>query len=63
MSSDTIVSTPGVAAERRALTGKQLVSHLGRKPVWVWDGASGSGTLDMGNSAAHVTLKAQPTRW
>ena len=56
--SDTIVSTAGVATERRARYGKQLVSHLGRKSVGVWDEASGSGTLDMGNSAAHVTLKS-----
>ena len=46
--SDTIVSTAGVATERRARYGKQLVSHLGRKSVGVWDEASGSGTLDMG---------------
>ena len=56
--SDTIVSTAGVATERRARYGKQLVSHRGRKSVGVWDEASGSGTLDMGNSAAHVTLKS-----
>ena len=56
--SDTIVSTAGVATERGARYGKQLVSHLGRKSVGVWDEASGSGTLDMGNSAAHVTLKS-----
>ena len=56
--SDTIVSTAGVATERRARYGKQLVSPRGRKSVGVWDEASGSGTLDMGNSAAHVTLKS-----
>lgn len=56
--SDTIVSTAGVATECGARYGKQLVSNLGRKPVGVWDEASGSGTLDMGNSAAHVTLKS-----
>ena len=55
--SDTIVCTAAVATERRARYGKQLVSPLGRKSVGVWDDASGSGTLDMGNSAAHVTLK------
>ena len=60
--SDTIVSTAGVATECGARYGKQLVSNLGRKPVGVWDEASGSGTLDMGNSAAHVTLKSSPTR-
>ena len=37
--SDTIVSTAGVATERRARYGKQLVSHLGRKSVGVWDEA------------------------
>ena len=56
--SDTIVSTAGVATERGARYGQQLVSHRGRKSVGVWDEASGSGTLDMGNSAeigrAHV---------
>jgi len=56
--SDTIVSTASVATERGARYGKQLVSHLGRKSVGVWDEASGSGTLDMGDSAAHVTLKS-----
>ena len=56
--SDTIVSTAGVATERGARYGKQLVSFRGRKFVGVWDEASGSGTLDMGNSAAHVTLKS-----
>ena len=55
--SDTIVSTAAVATERRARYGKQLVSYRGRKFVGVWDEASGSGTLDMGNSAAHVTQK------
>ena len=54
--SDTIASTAGGATERGARYGKQLVSHLGRKSVGVWDEASGSGALDMGNSAAHVTL-------
>ena len=54
--SDTIVSRANVATERGARYGKQLVSHLGRKSVGVWDEASGSGTLDMGDSAAHVTL-------
>ena len=34
------------------------MSPRGRKSVGVWDDASGSGTLDMGNSAAHVTLKS-----
>ena len=61
--SDTIVSTAGVATERVARYGKQLVSHLGRKPVGVWDEVSGSGTLNMGDSAAHVTRRAQPMRW
>ena len=56
--SDTIVSTAGVATECGARYGKQMVSNLGRKPVGVWDEASGSGTVDMGNSAAHVTLKS-----
>jgi len=56
--SDNIVSTASVATERGARYGKQLVSHLGRKSVGVWDEASGSGTLDMGDSAAHVTLKS-----
>lgn len=56
--SDTIVSTASVATERAARYGKQLVSHLGRKSVGAWDEQSGSGTLDMGNNAAHVTLKS-----
>ena len=55
--SDTIVCTAAVATERGARYGKQLVSHLGRKSVGVWDEATGSGALDMGNSAAHVTQK------
>ena len=41
--SDTIVSTASVATERGARYGKQLVSHLGRKSVGVWDEASGLG--------------------
>jgi hypothetical protein len=56
--SDTIVSTASVATQRGARYGKQLVSHLGRKSVGVWDDASDSGTLDMGDNAAHVTLKS-----
>ena len=56
--SDTIVSIASVATERGARYGKQLVSHLGRKSVGVWDEVSGSGTLNMGDSAAHVTLKS-----
>ena len=31
---------------------------MAANPSGVWDEASGSGTLDMGNSAAHVTLKS-----
>jgi len=54
--SGTIVSRASVATVRGARYGKQLVSHLGRKSVGVWDEASDSGTLDMGDSAAHVTL-------
>ena len=56
--SDTIVSTASVATERGARYGKQLVSHLGRKSVGVWDEATGSGTLDMGDKAAHVRLNS-----
>ena len=40
--SDTILSRASVATERGARYGKQLVSHLGRKSVGVWDEASGS---------------------
>jgi hypothetical protein len=47
-----------VASERVARYGILLLSPRGRKSVGVWDEASGSGTLDMGNSAAHVTLKS-----
>jgi hypothetical protein len=54
--SDTIGSTASVATQRGTRYGKQLVSHLGRKSVGIWDEASSSGTLDMGDHAAHVTL-------
>jgi hypothetical protein len=56
--SDTTVSRANVATERGARYGKQLVSHLGRKSVGVWDEATDSGTLDMGDGAARVTLKS-----
>jgi hypothetical protein len=54
--SDNIVSTASVATQRGARYGNQLVSHLSRKSVGEWDDATGSGTLDMGDHAAHVTL-------
>jgi len=56
--SDKFISRASVATERGTRYGKQLVSHLGRKSVGVWDEASGSGTLDMGDGAARVTLKS-----
>lgn len=55
-----IISTGTVATHRAARYGKQLVSHLGRKSVGNWDDTSASGTLDMGDGAAHVDLKTTP---
>jgi hypothetical protein len=53
---NTTISTASVATTRAPRYGKQLVSHLGRRSVGVWDEATGTGTLDMNDGAAHVTL-------
>lgn len=59
MSEVTSVAT--VATERAPRYGKQLVSHLSRKAVGAWDEATESGTLEMGDGAAHVTLTSSPS--
>jgi hypothetical protein len=55
-----ILSTATVATARAPRYGKQLVSHLGRRSVGVWDEATASGTLDMNDNAVHVTFNATP---
>lgn len=55
-----IVSTASVATARAPRYGKQLVSHLGRRSVGSWDETTASGTLDMNDHAAHVTLNSTP---
>lgn len=50
-----------VPTERAARYGKQLVAHLGRRSIGVWDEATATGTLTMGDGAAHVTLTSTPT--
>ena len=50
-----------VATERAPRYGKQLVSHLGRKAVGTWDEATESGTLVIGDAAAHVSLTSSPS--
>ncbi len=54
----TITSTAAVSTPRAPRYGKQLVSHLGRRSVGVWDENTGSGTLDMRDNAAHVTFNS-----
>jgi hypothetical protein len=55
-----IISTATVATARAPRYGKQLVSHLGRRSLGVWDETTASGTLDMNDNAAHVTLTSTP---
>nr|WP_255358534.1 DUF2218 domain-containing protein [Mycobacterium sp. URHB0044] len=50
-----------MATERAPRYGKQLVSHLGRKAVGTWDETTESGTLVMGDGAAHVSLTSSPS--
>lgn len=57
---DRLVSTATVTTGRAPRYGKQLVSHLGRRLVGAWDEASASGSLDMGDGAAHVDLTSTP---
>ncbi len=56
-----VTSIATVATERAPRYGKQLVSHLGRKAVGTWDETTGSGTLLMGDGAAHVSLTSSPS--
>ena len=56
----TIISTAAITTARAPRYGKQLVSHLGRRSVGAWDETTGSGTLDMNDDAAHVTLSSTP---
>ncbi|MET0898105.1 MAG: DUF2218 domain-containing protein [Mycobacterium sp.] len=56
----TTVSTASVATGRARRYGKQLVSHLSRRSVGVWDESTDTGTLDMSGDAAHVTLTSTP---
>jgi hypothetical protein len=51
-----IISSASVATARAPRYGKQLVAHLGRRSVGVWDEASATGTLDMNENAAHVAF-------
>lgn len=54
------VSTASVVTTRARRYGKQLVSHLSRRSVGVWDEDTATGTLDMSGDAAHVTLTSTP---
>jgi hypothetical protein len=60
----TTTSTARVSTARAPRYGKQLVSHLGRRSVGVWDESSASGTLDMTGSderaTAHVAFSTTP---
>jgi hypothetical protein len=53
-------STATVATARAARYGKQLVSHLGRRSVGVWNEESATGTLDMNDNTAHVAFSCTP---
>ncbi|HEX5144262.1 MAG TPA: DUF2218 domain-containing protein [Mycobacterium sp.] len=56
----SITSTAAVATSRAPRYGKQLVSHLGRRSVGVWNEDTATGTLDMNDNAAHVDLSCTP---
>ncbi|CAN5172085.1 hypothetical protein BH09ACT8_BH09ACT8_10380 [soil metagenome] len=56
----TITSTASVATARAPRYGKQLVSHLGRRSVGIWNETSATGTLDMNEDAAHVAFSSTP---
>ncbi|CAN5692926.1 hypothetical protein BH09ACT7_BH09ACT7_00660 [soil metagenome] len=53
-------STASVATTRAPRYGKQLVAHLGRRSVGVWDETSATGTLEMNENTAHVALRTTP---
>jgi hypothetical protein len=55
-----ITSTASIATTRAPRYGKQLVSHLGRRSVGVWDEPHATGTLDMGDNSAHVAFSTTP---
>lgn len=57
---NTVTSSAAVVTDRAPRYGKQLVSHLGRRSVGHWDEATGSGSLDMNDGAARVTLRSAP---
>lgn len=61
MPDNEITSVATVSTDRAPRYGKQLVSHLGRKAEGAWDESTGSGTLIMGDGAAHVTLTSEPS--
>jgi hypothetical protein len=60
----TITSTARVSTTRAPRYGKQLVSHLGRRSVGVWDEDGATGTLDMTSDtpekSAHVAFSSTP---
>ncbi|WP_082931517.1 DUF2218 domain-containing protein [Mycolicibacterium setense] len=56
----TVRSTAAVATARAPRYGKQLVSHLSRRSVGVWDDERSTGTLDLVGNAAHVRLRCTP---
>jgi hypothetical protein len=56
----TTTSTAIVATTRAARYGKQLVSHLGRRSVGIWDAATETGSLDMNDNTVHVAFSTSP---
>ena len=56
-----VASVATVATERAPRYGKQLVTHLGRRAVGVWDEATAAGSLVMGDGAARVSLSSSPS--
>lgn len=60
MTSHTTTGTTAVAPTRASRYGKQLVSHLGRRTLGVWNKDTATGTLDMNEGAAHVEFVCTP---
>lgn len=56
----TITSTATVATDRAARYDNQLASHLSRRSVTRWEASTGTGTLEMGDGAAHADLVSTP---
>lgn len=57
---NTITSIATVATDRAARYDNQLASHLSRRSVTRWEASTGTGTLEMGDGAAHAEFVSTP---